>query len=255
MRLGHAVVGGPPRPDADAPPPEPTFQTESVATAQYFIHRLATPATEGLITFDIGGQTTDVAVVQSRSLEAERLVWRGSFQLAGRHLLIEHLRENRPLLEQLAAQQRDLADLLPNRSERGKASPDATIEQDGWAQRAGIDRLLTLACGRTFTVDEKIRTADWPDVLLEQWSDQARRVPGWVQKPLACDFIAYAFAPTGTCILMPVPALHRAWRQHGRQWIRLYGTRLAQNPGYTSICVPVPRGVLMQALVEAMFVT
>lgn len=129
------------------------------------------------------------------------------------------------------------------------------IEQDGWAQRAGIDRLLTLACGRTFTVDEKIRTADWPDVLLEQWSDHARRAPGWVQKPLACDFIAYAFAPTGTCILMPVPALQRAWRQHGRQWIRIYGTRLAHNPGYVSVCVPVPRGVLMQALVEAMFVS
>lgn len=28
---------------------------------------------------------------------------------------------------------------------------------------AGIDRLLTLACGRTFTVDEKIRAEDWPE--------------------------------------------------------------------------------------------
>ena len=70
------------------------------------------------------------------------------------------------------------------------------VKDDGWAQRAGIDRVLTLACGRTYTIDEKIRTADWPDVLLEQWSDEARRVPGWVQKPLACDFIAYAYAPS-----------------------------------------------------------
>lgn len=128
------------------------------------------------------------------------------------------------------------------------------IEQDGWAQRAGIDRLLTLACGRTFTVDEKVRTQDWPDVLLERWSDEKRQTPGWVQKPLACDFIAYAYAPAATCILLPVPALQRAWRQHGRQWIGLYGHRRAQNRGYTTISVPVPRGVLMQALVEAMFV-
>jgi hypothetical protein len=31
-----------------------------------------------------------------------------------------------------------------------------------------IDTLLTLACGRTYRVDEKIRTPDWPDVLLER---------------------------------------------------------------------------------------
>lgn len=129
------------------------------------------------------------------------------------------------------------------------------IEQDGWAQRAGIDRLLTLACGRTFTVDEKIRTQDWPDVLLERWSDEKRKTPGWVQKPLACDFIAYAYAPAATCVLLPVPALQRAWRQHGRQWIGLYGQRRALNLGYTTVSVPVPRGVLMQAIVEAMFVT
>lgn len=129
------------------------------------------------------------------------------------------------------------------------------IEQDGWAQRAAIDRLLTLACGRTFTVDEKIRTQGWPDVLLERWSDEARQSPGWVQKPLACDFIAYAHAPAAACVLLPVPALQRAWRQHGRQWISLYGQRRVQNSGYTSVSVPVPRGVLMQAIVEAMFVS
>ena len=129
------------------------------------------------------------------------------------------------------------------------------VSDDGWAQRGGIDRLLTLACGRTFTVDEKIRTQDWPDVLLERWSDETRRSPGCVQKPLACDFIAYAYAPAATCVLLPVPALQRAWRQHGRQWIGLYGTRRAANQGYTSVSVPVPRGVLMQAIVEAMFVS
>jgi hypothetical protein len=129
------------------------------------------------------------------------------------------------------------------------------VRDDGWAQRAGVDRVLTLACGRTYTVDEKIRTADWPDILLEQWSDEARRVPGWVQKPLACDFIAYAYAPSGVCYLLPVAPLQRAWRQCGREWIKRYGVRRAQNPGYVSVGVPVPRGVLMQAIVEAMFVS
>ena len=128
------------------------------------------------------------------------------------------------------------------------------VREDGWAQRGGIDRLLTLSCGRTYAVDEKVRTEDWPDILLEQWSDEARRSPGWVQKPLACDFIAYGFAPSGVCYLLPVAPLQRAWRQHGRQWIKRYGQRRAQNPGYVSVSVPVPRAVLMRAIVEAMVV-
>ncbi|NIJ32799.1 hypothetical protein [Sphingomonas oligoaromativorans] len=128
------------------------------------------------------------------------------------------------------------------------------VRGDGWAQRAGVDRVITLASGRVYTVDEKIRSEDWGDILLEQWSDEARHIPGWVQKPLACDFIAYAYAPSGTCYLMPVAALQRAWRQHGRQWIREYGQRRAQNPGYVSVCVPVPRAVLMWAIADAMMI-
>lgn len=73
------------------------------------------------------------------------------------------------------------------------------VEQDGWAQRGGIDRLLTLACGRTYTVDEKIRTEDWPDVLLERWSNEGLRRPGWVQKPLA------AICPRVGCDLRVAP--------------------------------------------------
>ena len=128
------------------------------------------------------------------------------------------------------------------------------IRADGWAQRGGIDRLLTLSSGKTFTVDEKIRSREWPDILLEQWSDEARRIPGWVQKPLACDFIAYAYAPSGVCYLLPVPALQRAWRQHGREWIERYGVRRAINPGYVSASVPVPRDVLLQAIAAALIV-
>lgn len=124
-----------------------------------------------------------------------------------------------------------------------------SVPEDGWAQRGGVHRVLTLECGRTYAVDEKIRTVDWPDILLEQWSDEARRLPGWVQKPLACDFIAYAYAPSGTCFLLPVVPLQRAWRQHGPKWVELYGQRQARDPGYVWGSVPVSRGVLMQAMV------
>jgi hypothetical protein len=129
-----------------------------------------------------------------------------------------------------------------------------SVRNDGWAQRGGIDRVLTLSCGRTFTIDEKVRSNDWPDILLEQWSDEGRRLPGWIQKPLACDFIAYAFAPSQRCYLLPVVPLQRAWRLYGRQWIALFGQRRAQNIGYVSTSVPVPIEVVMRAIVQAMLV-
>lgn len=129
-----------------------------------------------------------------------------------------------------------------------------SVRNDGWAQRGGIDRVLTLACGRTYTVDEKVRANDWPDILLEQWSDEARRAPGWIQKPLACDFIAYAFVPSRRCYLLPVVPLQRAWRMQGKRWIRSYGQRRARNPGYISASVPVPIEVLLPAIAEAMLV-
>lgn len=127
-----------------------------------------------------------------------------------------------------------------------------SVRQDGWAQRGGIDRVITLASGRVYTVDEKVRAHDWPDILLEQWSDEDRRAPGWVQKPLACDFIAYAFAPSRKCYLLPVAPLQRAWRLFGRQWLAAYGQRRAQNVGYTSVNVPVPIEALLAAMAAAM---
>ena len=135
-----------------------------------------------------------------------------------------------------------------------KLTSAVPVRQDGWAQRGGIDRVLTLECGRTYTVDEKVRTQDWPDILLERWSDEVRRIPGWVQKPLACDFIAYAFAASGVCYLLPVVPLQRAWRLHGKDWIRRYGTRRAQNVGYVSASVPVPKDVLLRAIAAAMII-
>ncbi len=128
----------------------------------------------------------------------------------------------------------------------------ACIRKDGFAQRGGIDRILTLDSGRTISVDEKVRYKVYPDILLERWSDPITRTPGWVQKPLACDYIAYAFVPTQTCYLLPTLTLQRAWRIHGRKWVLQYKEVRAENEGYYTASVPVPIDVLMTALGEAM---
>lgn len=134
------------------------------------------------------------------------------------------------------------------RSAFGGFASMTNVRADGWAQRGGIDRVVVLKSGKTLTIDEKVREKDYGDILLERWSDKERRVPGWVQKELACDFIAYAIAPIQTCWLLPFQPLRRAWRTNGKAWIDLYGTIIAHNRSYKTESVPVPIPVLMDAI-------
>lgn len=135
------------------------------------------------------------------------------------------------------------------------------VRGDCQAQRLGIDRIVTLKSGQCLRIDEKVRARDWPDFALERWSDNRKHRPvkGWVQKQLQCDYIAYAFVPSRTCYLLPFQQLRRAWIRHGREWIdKAYrgcdGFRVvdAKNREYTTESIAVPRGVLIDALLDAM---
>jgi hypothetical protein len=130
-----------------------------------------------------------------------------------------------------------------------------TIEVDGWAQRGGVDRKLTLPCGRDICIDEKVREFEYGDVLLEFMSDEARKQPGWVNKSLIAEFIAYAVAPTGRCHLLPTLTLQRAWRHLGEGWKRRYGIIRVPNTSWVTLCVPVPTVVVLDAIRDAMNVT
>lgn len=124
-----------------------------------------------------------------------------------------------------------------------------SVPQDGWAQRGGIDRVITLKSAKNVYVDEKVRDVAYSDILLEQWSDRDNEKPGWMQKELACDFIAYVILPHKTCYMLPFISLRRAWLTNGRDWIKKAkakadGFRVvdAPNEGYVtrSIAVPIP---------------
>lgn len=128
------------------------------------------------------------------------------------------------------------------------------MREDGPVQRAGIDRYVHLRGGKILSVDEKVRRKDWDDILLERWSDVDRQIPGWVQKPLLCDYIAYAFAPSGRCYLLPVPQVQRAWRLHGERWIREKKHILAQNKGYRTECIAIEISDLLDGIRDALFV-
>lgn len=140
-----------------------------------------------------------------------------------------------------------------------------SVRQDGWAQRGGIDRVLTLASGKTLSVDEKVRYKDYDDVLLEYWSvwrDGRGVDPGWIAKDLACDYIAYAWVPTERCLLLPFQELRRAWKKNRLEWVGLgeKGARGffiadADNKTYKTRSVCVPCGVLMDAIRDAMLIS
>ena len=127
----------------------------------------------------------------------------------------------------------------------------ADVRQDGWAQRGGIDRVLILSSGKTIHVDEKVRDKDYGDILLEYWSDEAGRVPGWIAKDLACDFIAYAVLPSSKCYLLPFHTLRLAWQLNRRHWVEKFKRIEAQNRGYVTVSVGVPADILLSALSEA----
>lgn len=136
------------------------------------------------------------------------------------------------------------------------------VRNDGWAQRGGIDRLLMLADGTTLKVDEKVRYKDYPDILLEMWSDRDRRTPGWAVKDLTCDFIAYAFKPSQTCYLLPYQLLRRAVKEQGSAWWALavaekdgFYRKEAKNPGYVTVSMAVPTEILLAAICDAMIIT
>jgi hypothetical protein len=129
-----------------------------------------------------------------------------------------------------------------------------SLNSDGWAQRGGIDRQVFLNDGTVLKIDEKARRQAWPDFLLEYWSDEERKIPGWIAKPLTCDFIAYAFVPTRTCYLLPFQLLRRAWQKHRGCWVKTYGSKRAVNERYTTVSVAVPIDVVLASLAEAMVI-
>jgi hypothetical protein len=122
-------------------------------------------------------------------------------------------------------------------------------------QLAGIDRELILRdSGKVILIDEKVRGASYDDILLEYWSAEETKAPGWIQKNLLCDYIAYVFKPpVKRCYLLPFDLLRRAWFLHGREWISKYRPPIrVENEGYTTVSVAVPIDAVMKALVEAM---
>ena len=139
-----------------------------------------------------------------------------------------------------------------------KAFPDMvgmqSYREDGFWQRAGIDRGILLKTSKQLLVDEKVRGRNkitgkvYEDIALEYLSSKESNTPGWVCKPLQADYIAYLIAPIGKCYLLPVIQLQSAWEKNKTNWMADYWIVHAKNQGYTTLSCAVPADVLFKAI-------
>ncbi len=121
---------------------------------------------------------------------------------------------------------------------------DMTLMTDMDLQRIGIDRMIMCPDELIF-VDEKKRKETWGDILLEYISVDTTGAPGWVEKDLSIDYIAYAFMSTKTVYLLPWGLLKRAWIENKEDWLRRFKIVHAKNNDYTTYSVAVPISVLI----------
>ena len=125
---------------------------------------------------------------------------------------------------------------------------------DTVSQRMGIDRVILLANGQVIKIDEKKRREDRDDILLEYISVDTTNAPGWIEKDLAIDYLAYAFMPSKRVYLFPWPMLRRAWMQYKPVWLSQYKIPPAQNNGYKTLSVAIPIKELRSAVSRASFI-
>ena len=120
--------------------------------------------------------------------------------------------------------------------------------KDGQLQRYGIDRTVVLSSGKAVYVDEKVRREDYGDIALEYVANDTCGALGWVEKPLYCDWIAYAIEPSCICYMLPVHPLQVAWQQNKSIWLQSYRTISARNRNYNTLSCCVPVDVLFSAI-------
>lgn len=122
---------------------------------------------------------------------------------------------------------------------------------DTKSQRDGIDRVILLASGRILKIDEKKREREYPDILLEYISVDTTGAPGWVEKDLPIDYLAYAFMTSRRVYLFPWDMLRRAWIQFKTEWLEKYKIPPAHNNGYKTLSVAIPTLILLKAIKNA----
>ena len=131
-------------------------------------------------------------------------------------------------------------------------------------QKIGIDRLIYLPHNRIIRIDEKKRRKQYNDICLEYIHryDNGTTKPGWIEKDLAIDYLAYAFMDTKLCYFFPWDLLRRVWRENNENWLTKdmdlpaigFSIVAAKNPTYMTFSLAVPIDILLQKIQDTMVV-
>lgn len=124
--------------------------------------------------------------------------------------------------------------------------------EDSRMQRDGIDKKLILKNGKEIWIDEKWRRKDYGDFLLEEYSNKQKQIVGWLGRKKKTDYIVYIIIPSKKVYFLPFLFLQIAWKKNYRLWKKSYKTKLAENEGYTTTNLAIPKDVLLEALKQAM---
>lgn len=116
------------------------------------------------------------------------------------------------------------------------------------SQRRGIDRVIMFSNGRIIKVEEKARREASKDILLEYIANDKTNAPGWIEKDLEVDYLAYAFISTKTGYLFDWPILKLTWTRFKHDWIKRYKIPPAHNNGYDTLSVAIPTNELLGAI-------
>lgn len=114
------------------------------------------------------------------------------------------------------------------------------IVQDKERQIRGIDKIIHFVTGQVLHIDEKIRSKEYPDILLERWSNQEKRIPGWLfREESDTDYYVYCFKSVGICFLIPAHEV-KVWANANEEVLKTFQVVQAPNHDYTTISYAIP---------------
>ena len=130
--------------------------------------------------------------------------------------------------------------------------------------RKGIDYIATLSGGALVYIDAKTRRRvrlvnGYPELALEMWSVKPQNGNtgkiGWTLNTESnTDMILYTFPKDQWkyFYLIPFQFLRMAFQTHGKEWFKIYGSRVQENGLWKSECMFVPANIVLDAVSEQM---
>ena len=130
--------------------------------------------------------------------------------------------------------------------------------------KKGADYIAKLQSGNLMYIDAKNRRKGaskyWkngePELVLEIWSDIAKKVPGWTwKKDALADHILFTFYPEDSekSYFFPTYELRNAFRKNGKKWAAEYGVHTNESEGangyrWKSMYIFVPANIVSAAI-------